>query len=123
MWWVIIHPVPEMQGLNYLMRALYIFLASLALFPIGFFYVIIQSAHFPFYFPVEGELIAALTAVYDQQVGGGILKVMQLASYSFALLFIFFKWGKEEEAKEGKVEEENIRYARGVVIHLDKEKK
>lgn len=123
MWWVIIHPVPEIKGLDYLLRALYIFLASLALFPIGFYYVIIQSAHFPVYIPVERELIHSLSSIYDQQLAGGILKVMQLASYSFVLLILLFKWGKQEEAKEGSVDEEHIRYARGVVIHLDKEKK
>jgi len=123
MWWVIINPVPEIKGLDYLLRALYIFLASLALFPIGFFYVIIQDAQFPVYIPVTGALIPTLTAVYDQQLAGGLLKVLQLASYSFALLLLLFKWGKQEEAKEGQVDEENIRYARGVVIHLDKDKK
>lgn len=123
MWWVIIDPVPEINGLDYLLRALYIFLASLALFPIGFFYVIIQNAHFPLYIPVERELIYALTSIYDQQLAGGILKVLQLASYSFALLILLFKWGKLEEAKDGQVDEEHIRYARGVVIHLDKDKK
>jgi len=40
MWWVIIQPLPEIRGFSYLLRALYIFLASIALFPIGFFYVI-----------------------------------------------------------------------------------
>lgn len=120
MWWVIIHPVPEIKGLDYLLRALYIFLASLALFPIGFFYVIIQNAHFPMYIPVAEAIIPGFTAVYDQQAAGGILKVTQLASYSFALLILLFQWGKQEEEKEGQVEDENIRYVRGVVIHLDK---
>ena len=46
MWWVIIRPVPEIKGLNYLMRALYIFLASAILMPTGFFYIIVQHAHF-----------------------------------------------------------------------------
>lgn len=123
MWWVIIHPVPEIKGLNYLLRALYIFLASVALFPIGFFYVIVQEPFFPMYIPVAGAIIPVLTSVYDQQAAGGILKIIQLASYCFALLVILFKWGKQEEAKEGQVDEENIRYVRGVVIHLDKNKK
>ncbi|MBO1002431.1 cytochrome c oxidase assembly protein [Pseudogracilibacillus auburnensis] len=123
MWWVMINPVPEIKGLDYLLRALYIFLASLALFPIGFFYVIIQHAYFPMYLPIEGAIIPALTLIYDQQAAGGILKITQLASYSFALLLILMKWGKLEEAKEGQVEEENIRYVRGVVIHLDKKKR
>ena len=123
MWWVIIHPIPEMKGLNYLMRALYIFLASTILMPTGFFYIVVQHAHFPMYLATEGELIPVLTTIYDQQLAGGLLKFIQIISYAFALLIIFFKWGKYEEAMEGKVEEKHIRYARGVVIHLDKDKK
>lgn len=120
MWWVIIQPVPEIKGFNYLMRALYIFLASVALFPIGFFYVIIQEAHFPVYIDVARTIIPVLSSIYDQQVAGGLLKLIQLASYSFALLMILFKWGKLEQEKEGQVDEEHIKYVRGVVIHLDK---
>ena len=123
MWFVIIHPLPEIKGLSYILRAFYIFLASVILLPIGFFYVVVQSAHFPMYIDVAGELITGFTAVYDQQAAGGILKVTQLASYSYALLIIAFKWGRLEEAREGQVDEENIRYVRGVVIHLDEDNK
>lgn len=123
MWWVIIHPIPEMKGLNYLMRAMYIFLASTILMPTGFFYIVIQKAHFPSYLQTEGELLPVLTAIYDQQLAGGILKFIQIGTYAFALLLIFYRWGKQEEAMEGKVNEENIRYARGVVIHLNKDNK
>lgn len=119
MWWVIIHPLPELRGLNYLLRALYIFLASTILMPTGFFYIVVEQAHFPAYIALQGELIPMLTAIYDQQLAGGLLKFIQIFSYAIALLIIFFKWGKQEEEMEGKVDEKNIRYARGVVIHLD----
>lgn len=122
MWWVIIHPVPEIKGFGHLMRALYIFLASVALFPIGFFYVIIQNEFFPMYVKTAGTFIPAFTAVYDQQAAGGILKIIQLASYAVALLAILFKWGKIEEDREGTIDDENIRYVRGVVVHLDKKR-
>lgn len=123
MWWTIIQPVPEIKGFDYLMRAFYIFLASLALFPIGFFYVIIQNEHFPMYIEVAGEILSFLTPIYDQQAAGGILKVTQLGSYSVALLFLLFKWGKQEQAREGTVDVKNLRYTRGVVIHLHDKKK
>lgn len=121
MWFVIIHPLPEINGLSFLLRAFYIFLASLILIPIGFFYVVVQTAHFPIYMEVAGDLLPGFTAVYDQQAAGGILKITQIVSYAYALLIIAFKWGREEESREGQVDEENIRYVRGVVIHLDKD--
>jgi len=123
MWWVIVHPLPEIKGLSHLMRAFYIFLASLALFPIGFYYVIIQKPLFPVYMEMERVLIPAFTAIYDQQAAGGILKIAQLGSYSIALLIILFAWARIEEKKEGTIDEEHIRYVRGVVVHLDKDKK
>lgn len=118
MWWVIIQPLPEMKVLSHLLRAAYIFFASLALMPIGFFFVLVQNAHFPAYLLVERELFSVLSAIYDQQLAGGILKLTQMFTYSFALLFIMLQWGRREEAKEGTVDEANIKYVRGVVIHL-----
>lgn len=123
MWWVIIQPIPEMKELNYLLRAAYIFFASLALIPIGFYFILVEQAHFPVYMQVEGVIFPSLTAVYDQQIAGGILKITQMFSYAFALLFIILEWGRREEAKEGQVDDENIRYVRGVVIHMNKDKK
>lgn len=122
MWWVIIQPLPEMAVFNHLLRAAYIFFASLFLMPIGFFFIIVQKAHFPLYLLVEGVLFSPLTMIYDQQLAGGILKLTQMFTYAFALLFIMLQWGKREEAKEGTVEDANIRYVRGVVIHLRDEK-
>src|SRR5699024_2898931 len=121
MWWVIIAPLPEISRFPYLTRAAYIFFASLLLMPIGFFHLIIQKDHYPFYVAVQGDLIPVITAIYDQQIAGGILKVMQLSSYTIALLFIVSKWGRQSDKQEGQVVEENIRYVRGVVIHLDKD--
>lgn len=122
MWWVIIHPLSELKGLSYMLRALYIFLASTILMPTGFFYIIVLKAHFPDYVATEGALFPVITAIYDQQIAGGVLKFTQILSYAFALLLIFASWGKQEQKREGTVDEENIRYARGVVIHLDKDK-
>src|SRR5699024_11088816 len=119
MWWVIINPIPEIKGLNYLMRALYIFLDSTIIMPTWFFYVIIQKAHFPMYLATEGEIIPALTLIYDQQLACCLLKLIQIISYAMALLFILYRWGKQVQAMEVKVDEKNIRYARGVLIHLD----
>src|SRR5699024_8629198 len=109
MWFVIINPLPEIKGLSYILRAFYIFLASVILMPTGFFYVVIQVEHFPYYSAVAGDLIRGFTAIYDQQAAGGILKISQLASYSYALLIIAFKWGRLEQEREGQAIEENIR--------------
>lgn len=123
MWWVIISPIPEVSRIPYLTRAAYIFFASLLLMPIGIFLLVIPKEYYSFYIEVAGDFIPVITAVYDQQIAGGILKVMQLTSYTIALLYIVRTWGRKSEEKEGQVVDKNIRYVRGVVIHLDKDQK
>jgi len=122
MWWVIIQPLPELKNFSYIIRAAYIFFASVALFPIGFYFIIAGQPLFSTYSAVSGEFIPALTVVYDQQLGGGLLKIIQTFTYAYALLIIMFQWAKEEQKMEGQSGEKHIRYARGVVIHLDKDK-
>src|SRR5699024_12047367 len=85
MWWVIINPIPELKGLIYLMRALYIFLASTILIPTVFFYIFIQQAHFPMYLATEGEIIRELTLDYDQQLLGGLLNFIRIIKYAQTL--------------------------------------
>ncbi len=123
MWWVIIQPLPELQKFNYMMRAAYIFFASVALFPIGFYFIIVKESLFTIYTAASGQLIPSLTSVYDQQLAGGLLKIIQTFTYAYALLIIMFQWAKEEQKMEGQSGEKHIRYARGVVIHLDKDDK
>lgn len=119
-WWVIIQPLPELKNFDFLLRAVYIFLASVLLMPIGFFFLIKLEAHFPIYIAVAQKIVPALTPIYDQQLAGGILKVMQMFSYAIALLYIMFSWAKDEQKIAGKAGDEHIRYVRGVVVHLPK---
>lgn len=118
MWWIIINPLPEMTQLSHILRAAYIFFASVLLIPIGFFYIVIQKAQLPMYAAVAGEILPGFTAIYDQQLAGASLKLFQLGSYAIALLFILIKWRKQEEDNGDDENLKNIRYARGVVIHL-----
>lgn len=118
MWWVIINPLPEMNRLSYILRTAYIFFASVLLIPVGFFYIVSQKVQFPVYQAVAGNIIPGFTAVYDQQLAGATLKVLQLGSYIIALLFILIIWRKKEEEDGDSENTKNIRYARGVVIHL-----
>lgn len=120
MWWTIITPLPEISKLENLIKIAYIFFTSILLMPIGFFLLVIQNDYYPFYEAVAGDLFPVLTAIYDQQLAGGVLKVTQLTSYAYALLFITLSWGRAEEAKEGQVEDKNIRVIQGIVIHNPK---
>lgn len=121
MWWTIIMPLPEISKFSYFTRVAYIFLNSVLLMPIGIFLLIgITEAHYTLYTAVAGELFPSLSAVYDQQLGGGILKVIQLTSYGIALFCLIGNWSKKEDEREGQIDDENIRVVQGVVIHLPK---
>nr|WP_246570077.1 cytochrome c oxidase assembly protein [Lentibacillus saliphilus] len=122
MWWVIMNPLPGLNELAYLTRIAYIFVAALSLMPIGFFFLIVQNAHYPVYEAGAGAIFPAMTAIYDQQFAGGILKLIQLSSFIFAMFQILKKWGREEEALEGTVDDKNIRIVQGIVIRLDQKK-
>lgn len=121
MWWTIIMPVPEISKFSYFTRVAYIFLNAILLMPIGIFLLIgISVQHYPMYAEVAGQLLPSMTAIYDQQLGGGVLKAVQLASYGIALFYLIVNWSKKEDEREGQIDDENIRIVQGVVIHLPK---
>lgn len=121
MWWTIIMPLPEISRFSYFTRVAYIFLNAILLMPIGIFLLIVISrVHYPVYEATATQFIPSMTAVYDQQLGGGLLKAIQLVSYGIALFYLVKNWSRKEDEKEGQVDDENIRVVQGVVIHLPK---
>lgn len=123
MWWTVIIPLPEVSKFSYFARVAYVFLNSVLLMPIGIFLLIaIGQVHYPVYEAVATEIFPSMTAVYDQQLGGGFLKAIQLTSYGIALFYLIFNWSKKEDEKEGQVDDENIRVVQGIVIHLPERK-
>lgn len=117
-WWVIIQPSDEVANNSYLIRVIYVFFMALFLMPIGIFLIVAQDPMYTAYAPVAGELFPALTALYDQQLAGGVLKFLQLGSYSIALFYLLKQWGLTEEEREGEVDE-NTRVVQGIAIKLN----
>ncbi|PWA12042.1 hypothetical protein DCC39_08145 [Pueribacillus theae] len=122
MWWTIITPLPEVSKLSDFTRTAYVFCTAMLLMPIGIFFIIIETAHYPAYEAVAGMIIPAINAIYDQQLAGGLLKAIQLTSYGIALFYLIMRWAKKEEDKEGKIDDESLRVVQGVVIHFPDKK-
>src|SRR5699024_11714814 len=122
MWWIIISPLPEVSKIENLTKVAYIFFTSVLLLPISFFLLVILKVHYPYYDAVSEQVLPVLSTIYDQQLGGGLLKITQLSAYGYALLKIILHWGREEENMEGQIDDESIRVVQGVVIHLDNKK-
>ncbi|MFD1361821.1 cytochrome c oxidase assembly protein [Lentibacillus salinarum] len=117
-WWVVIQPSEEVADHSYFMRLIYVFFMALFLMPIGIFLLVVQEPMYTAYAAASGELLPALTAVYDQQAAGGVLKFVQLLSYAFALFYLLKMWGLREEENEGKVDDDT-RVVQGIVIQMN----
>ncbi|HLS07733.1 cytochrome c oxidase assembly protein [Lentibacillus sp.] len=121
-WWVIIQPSDEVADNSYLIRVIYVFFMALFLMPIGIFLLVVQDPLYAAYASAAGDFFPALTAVYDQQLAGGVLKFLQLGSYSVALFYLLKMWGLAEEEREGEVDEDT-RVVQGIVIKLNEHNK
>lgn len=99
------------------MRLGYIFFVAMLLMSIGIF--VTMHAHYPVYASAAGEFVPALTAICDQQLAGGVLKIIQLTSYTIALFKIVMLWGKKEEEKVGEgALDENLRIIQGIPVRI-----
>ncbi|MFC4557816.1 cytochrome c oxidase assembly protein [Virgibacillus kekensis] len=121
-WWIIIQPSSDTPGHSYLMRIGYVFFTALFLMPIGIYLLVLTGAEYPAYATVAGEHFPALGAVSDQQLAGGIIKAVQLTSFSFALYYLFRNWGIQEDEREGMVDEDT-RVVQGIAIKVNNRNK
>src|SRR5699024_9017975 len=113
-----INPLPEMSRLNHILRSAYIFFASALLIPISFYYIVIQKSLYLVYQSAMFEFIRCFTPIHDQLLAISSLNIFKITSYIVALLFILIIWRQKEEEDDDSENKKNIRYARGVVVHL-----
>ncbi|GAB4073852.1 hypothetical protein GCM10028778_13550 [Barrientosiimonas marina] len=117
-WWVIIQPLTAVAGHSYFKRIVLVFFMAMFLMPAGFYLLVAQEPMYGTYATASSALLPVLTAVYDQQAAGGVLKILQLTSYAFALYYLLKRWGLREEKDEGNVNDDT-RVVQGVVIQLN----
>lgn len=119
MWWIIISPVPRLNKLSNFQRIAFTFIASALMMPIGFFLLVVLDAHYTVFIEAEGDIFPVITAVYDQQMAGGLLKFIQIISYVLAVYQILKHWVWSEE-EEGVAYDKNYKTVQGIVIPIDK---
>lgn len=113
MWWTIIAPLKEVGRFSYFIRVAYVFLNSLLLMPMGIFLILsIFTPHYHIYDAANYQMFENFNGIQDQQLGGAILKSLQLLGYGTALFYLITRWAKAEENKE----DERYRVVQGVVI-------
>ena len=99
MWWSILSPLPELNPLSQLKRLFYIFITAVMLTPIAFLLLFTKQPLYPV-FESTHNVFPYISAVYDQQIAGGVLKGFQLSAYSIELAIIIYEWvWKEKEER------------------------
>jgi putative membrane protein len=97
MWWPVLSNVPELPRLNYPGQMAYLFLESLIPTVVASFITFADEPVYQFYTRVPRLWMSALT---DQQVAGGIMKVMGGLILWWFIGLAFFRWYREHEAAE-----------------------
>lgn len=95
MWWPVLSPVPELPRLSAPLQMAYLFLQSLLPTVIASFVTFADGVVYSFY--AQAPRTWGLSPVEDQQLGGGIMKVMgSLILWSF-IAVAFFQWYAREQ--------------------------
>lgn len=123
MWWPIISPAPEVNGLSELKKMAYIFANGVLITPACALIIFASTPVFATYndpqmwakamgycVPANSQMLldsfsgpeffALLDPQEDQQLGGVIMKILQEITYGAALAYIFFNWYIRERAKD-----------------------
>lgn len=95
MWWPVLSIVPELPRLSAPLRMSYLFVQSLIPTVVAAFVTFADGTVYDFY--AEAPRMWGLTPVQDQQVAGGVMKMMgSLILWGF-ITVIFFQWFYREE--------------------------
>jgi len=98
MWWPALSVVPELPRLSAPLRMAYLFVQSLLPSVMAAFITFADSAVYPFY--ERSPRMWGLSAVADQQIAGGIMKLFgSLILWGF-IAVVFFQWYNREEAAD-----------------------
>jgi putative membrane protein len=97
MWWPVISPLPEMPGLSYPVRMLYLFLQSLVPTVPASFLTFGSKPLYAFY--AEAPRIWGVSALTDQTIAGLVMKLAGGAILWTAIAIIFFKWYRQEQTE------------------------
>jgi putative membrane protein len=99
MWWPILSPLPQLPRLAEPFQLAYLFAQSILPAVIASFITFSDRAVYGFY--ADAPRIWGITPLDDQQIAGGLMKILgSLVLWSF-MTVIFFRWyGREEAASK-----------------------
>lgn len=95
MWFLIITPDPKLERLTPLQKMAYIIVNALLLYPICAIIIFAGKPLFAAYIGVP-QIFESLPTLYDQQLAGVLMKLMQEGALGFALSLTFYQWYRSE---------------------------
>ena len=104
MWWPVLSPIPELPRLNPPLQMAYLFMQSLLPAIMASFITFSDTVVYSFYEDVPR--IWGMTALDDQQVAGGAMKLMGTIILWSYMTVVFFLWYFQEEADRQRSEAE-----------------
>jgi putative membrane protein len=98
LWWPVLSPMPEIPRLSYPFQMAYLFTQSLLPVIVASFITFADRPVYRFY--AEAPELWGISAVEDQQIAGGVMKVLgSLILWGF-ITWAFYRWYTGERAKE-----------------------
>lgn len=98
MWWPVLSTVPQLPRLNYPAQMAYLFVESLIPTVVASFITFAEDPVYQFYLRVPR--LWGFSAIMDQQVAGGIMKLMGGLILWWFIALAFFRWYRDHEAAE-----------------------
>ncbi|QED47409.1 cytochrome c oxidase assembly factor CtaG [Cytobacillus dafuensis] len=127
-WWPLINEVEENKSFNGLKKVGYIFAGGALLLPACGLIIFADVPLYATYSDPEAwskslelcvpaatlsgltlsgpEMFSSLSVVYDQQLGGIIMKIIQEVVYGVALAKIFFSWYRKEQEEQKEIDKQ-----------------
>jgi len=98
MWWPILSPMPELPRLSYPLQLGYLFVQSILPAVVASFITFADRPVYEFY--ANAPRLWGITPIDDQQMAGGLMKLVGSVVLWTFMSVIFFKWYNREEADE-----------------------
>jgi len=97
MWWPILSPLPELPRLSPPLQMAYLFLQSLLPAVMASFITFSNSVVYDYY--ATAPRIWGISPLEDQQMAGGVMKLLGTIVLWSYMTVVFFKWYAREEAE------------------------
>lgn len=107
MWWPVLSNVPELPAISAPLQMAYLFLQSILPSVMASFITFSDSVVYPFY--DKAPRTWGISAIADQQIGGGLMKLMGSVILWAFITVVFFQWWNREQDSDKEPHWDDVR--------------